>query len=242
MLLNDYKQLQDGTLTISSFSSGTQHFFVSSPLLFRNSRPAHCKAALEEIGLGAPPKKDHREAPGVPGSWMWFLGCDRGCEWGLCCVYSMWFDPGYECIRECKHRCRFSRGRFAHCGPSLFEASVFTKLFKEFARRNPFRVKPRGSSITPVLFSKRRRPPQRLPAEESNFSPQAPQEVIVPRTLPSFHVVRPPNPKPKRTRNPRSVSAFSRIRKCLGSHSFGRLDKKRTQKISKLPTCLVAAL
>ena len=211
--------------------------------LFRWSRPDACKQAIEEA-FPAPPTK-RRVAP-VPGSFVWLAGRDRGCERGLCCMYSMWFDPEYVCVRKCTHRCNFPSRRFAHCGPSLFEDSVLARMFKEFARGNPARVAPRGGSVSPVIFSKRRKVPKRVPDKKGDHKAQTPQALALSRphdSIPaSLDGRETSHPKPKRARNTRGVSTVSRIRKCMGSTSFGRLGKKRTEKVSKLPACVGIAL
>lgn len=208
---------------------------------FRNERPSTCLQAIQQAGL-APVAVS--KPPPVQGSFLWFVGCDRGCERGFCCMFSMWFDPKYVCVRECTHRCNFSRGRISHCGPSLLEDCLLARYFAEFTRQYPDAVRPKQFPETfrsrfcsdRAVFSKRRPPAKRIPSEESHHSPRAATPPPLPCTLNRFHTVQMPNPQPKRARNPRRSTAISRIGKCLGSTSFGRLHKKRTEKVSLVPS------
>lgn len=207
---------------------------------FRNERPSTCLQALKQAGLASVAVP--QPAP-LQGSFLWFIGRDRGCERGLCCMYSMWFDPKYVCVRKCTHRCNFSRGSLTHCGPSLLEDCLLARYFEKFAREYPDAVRPwKLPEAIPsrfhgdrAIFCKRRPVAKRVPGQESNLTPQTLSPPPLPRPLDRFHLVQISDPKPKRARNPRCASAISRIGKCLGSTSFGRLRKKRTEKVSRIP-------
>lgn len=203
--------------------------------MFRYARPEVLARFIDEAGVGA-----QKESPGcvssaVPESFMQFAGRTRGCRRGFCCVYSMWYDPNYRCVRECKHRCHLSRGRFAHCGPSLLEACDLARDFAEFASRNPRRFELRSDMCAPFVFSKRRAPQKQLPRQESNFAPEAPlptHEACRHHPVPLVAVC---NPKPKRRSNPPGPPSISRIRKRMGSLTFGKLHKERSKKIPVVP-------
>ena len=206
---------------------------------FKQARPQAC----EDLARRCAPKAPDRKPPPVPGSWMWFAGSDRGCEYGFCCVYSMWFNPEYQCVRECTHRCSISRGRFAHCGSAIFEDCVLAQCFTEYVWRNLSRFSARIGGLSKAVLSKRRKPRKNsIRHQESYQSPQTPQAVTIPRPTNSFHIVQNKVPKPKRTRNPRRVCTFSRIRKCMGSTSFGKLGAKREKKVPIPPGSVGSSL
>ncbi len=146
-------------------------------------------------------------------------------------MFSMWHDPRFKCVRECRHRCRLSHGRFPHCGPSLLEDSGRARSFAEFARRNPGLVKARGSDSSFLVLSKRRKPPKRTHTKESHQNPKNAQKIDVPRNYDPIPIVAKPYPKPERVRDPRSSTSLSRIGKCLGSRSFGKLTQRGTKKV-----------
>lgn len=150
----------------------------------------------------------------------------------------MWYDPRFKCVRRCQHRCRISHGRFAHCGPSLLEDSGRARSFAELTRRNPSLVKARGTDFTELVLPKRRKAKKRTDHKASNQDPETPKAIDVPCHHHPIPIVAKPYPKPERTRNPRSVTSISRIRKCLGSRSFGKLNKRGTKKVPIAPTGL----
>jgi len=57
-------------------------------------------------------------------------GDSRGCDGGLCCVFSMWFDPRFECpTTGCTHQHKWYN-RMAYyktCGPPIFPIGVFSE-------------------------------------------------------------------------------------------------------------------
>ncbi len=195
---------------------------------FKNARPAACRQVYDELtAQNSPPATP----PPVPGSWLCFAGRDRGCKFGFCCMYSMWFDPEYKCVRECSHRCKVSRGGLPCCGPAIFENSVLARRFEEYMRRNPHRFAASLANRPRVVFSKRRNPQKRNPDQKGDSIPEAPKEVVSAHSNHSVHVVQKPLPKPKRARNKTGVRPVSRIRKCMGSTTFGKLGAKRSEKV-----------
>jgi len=66
-------------------------------------------------------------------------GDNRGCNGGLCCVYSMWFNPRFTCPSTgCTHKHKWYN-RMAYyktCGPPIFPIGVFSKPSRGFARRD----------------------------------------------------------------------------------------------------------
>lgn len=208
-------------------------------LFSRGSAEARAQA-LREAGLASKPEKPAKcpYHATVHECFLQFFRDNRGCERGFCCVYSMWFDPSYICLRKCTHTCHISRGRFAHCGPSLLENSVLTRNFIKFARRNQCNLAPRGEDCTPHILSKRRKV-QKRPREEcpppqtSNPSPSPPLPVHAPCIHTRGPAVELEAPHAKRRRSKRDISSLSRIRKCMGSRTFGRIGSKGKKEIPR---------
>src|SRR3954471_17703577 len=97
--------------------------------------PSCSKSGTSEEKAQGEPQPMYRNflPPGLCQSRVRFGHDDRGCERGLCCVYSMWFDPEFVHSGSCVHRCVFSLGRFPTCGPSLLEDSTLGREYHEFA-------------------------------------------------------------------------------------------------------------
>ncbi len=149
-----------------------------------------------------------------------------GCERGLCCVYSMWFDPEYVHSRKCTHRCNLSLGRFAHCGPSLFEDSTLGREYRQYTRRDQINHHDRGRSQAAGILSKRRTPTRtrgvcraRSLAPRSytlSFSPTRPRPCIpLVASRCKVTVVK----RQRRTGNP---TPAEKIRRRMASRDFGK--------------------
>ena len=199
--------------------------------MFRYARPEVLTRFIDEAGVGTQKESSRGIHPDVSQSFVQFAGRSRGCRRGFCCVYSMWYDSNYKCVRNCEHRCHLSRGGFAHCGPSLLEACDLARDFAEFASRNPRRFELRSDVCTPLVLSKRRTTRKHLPRQESNFAPETPLPPHEARHYDPVPLVAVCHSKPKRRRNPHSSASISRIRKCMGSLAFGKLNKTRPKKI-----------
>lgn len=96
-------------------------------------------------GQRPPPKEETQDRPSMPHQQQIVqqhqmrrtrFGFHRGCEWGLCCVYSMWYDPGYRCLGRCSHVCRHYKNELCCCGPSILSDSVRSRAFEQYTRRN----------------------------------------------------------------------------------------------------------
>lgn len=127
------------------------------------------------------PNMHQREMYQCPG-----FGFHRGCEWGLCCVYSMWYNPNYRCSRErCAHKCRFYYSckchKFRHCGPSLLSDSIRSRAFDEYRRKHERGTHGRGDGGDPTLHNstqtrrgRRHRRTCRQTSDQENVAPSVP--------------------------------------------------------------------
>ena len=114
-----------------------------------------CKRLGDERGAPKTERQsDRTKAMQEPGLQRQRFGFHRGCEWGLCCVYSMWYDPMYKCPSTCTHTHRFRRASPRTCGPSLLEDSVRSRAFEEYRRRNSSPVEREGAQWDPTLHFK----------------------------------------------------------------------------------------
>lgn len=196
--------------------------------VLRYERPSTIRRYIQEAGIGPQQKP---ESSCLPESFVQVTGYPRGCKWGMCCVFSMWFDSRYRCVRGCQHKCRLSHGRFAHCGPSLLEDSGRARGFAEFKGGNQSLLDACGGGQNIQLLSKRRKPAKRGTRQEVHKNPETPEAAPAPCNHNRVPLVAHPYPKSKRVRNPKRSTPVSRIGKCMGSLSFGKLRKERTKEI-----------
>ena len=185
-----------------------------------------------ERGEDRQPSTVHRDPPvqerAVSGDRF---GFHRGCEWGLCCVYSMWYDPRYRCPLRCTHVCRFKRRKrdeFRVCGPSLLEDSVPARAFDEYRRRNERRTDAKRNANDQTFHHRPQRrawwglPNARAP-DQTIDPPHATETVpCLPRAHYCVHAVRKASKCTKRNRDTARTSAVSRIRTRMGSRAKRR--------------------
>ncbi len=152
----------------------------------------------------------------------------RGCERGLCCVYSMWNDPVFIGHGKCVHRCKVSHGSLSVCGPSLLEAHLPEVYLEEPTRRDCVR-------------NLRRAPQDNHPAcrvrqvirlrgsERGDSKSQTPISPDATRSVTRGHVVataQPAAPVSRKRRAPTHSTSVSRIRKRMGQRGFGKVQKR----------------
>lgn len=149
----------------------------------------------------------------------------RGCAGGLCCVYSMWNDPAFLGHGGCAHECKISRGRFAHCGPSIFETNLFAEHLNGHSRGNQSRCRPQHNGTDPELlrnnfqvYRRRRKASNSVPC--STIPPHAPLDNNSSATVAG---IRAQCPRIITKRQKKNVSIVQRIRKRMGQRSFGKL-------------------
>jgi len=161
----------------------------------------------------------------------------RGCARGACCVYSMWYDPKFRGHGNCAHKCTISHGAFARCGPSLFALGLPPLDYPGELRRDPNRIE--WVRPQPVVRTrKRNRRVYSASHKEDNQEREAAVQVDAP--LHHDHDAAVPEADPahrkcvaRRART--NVSTVSRVRKCMGRRSFGKLQdgKKVFRQLSR---------
>lgn len=151
----------------------------------------------------------------------------RGCARGSCCVYSMWNDMRWLGHRECAHECSVSHGRFAHCGPSLFEIDLPPLDPAKCDRGDKCPDRRGGAQPDPAVLrtnwavyrrrcqARNPKPQAAVPSHETQCKPCKPPVASVPQ--------KPPSGVKKRRAS--HVPVVQRIRKRMGSRSFGKLQR-----------------
>lgn len=168
------------------------------------------------------------------------FGFHRGCEWGLCCVYSMWYNPNYRCSRErCTHKCRFYYSckchKLRHCGPSLFSNSIHSRAFDEYRRKHERDTHGRGDGGDPTLRNstqtrrgRRHRRTRRQTSDQENVAPSVP---VLPRTHDRIPSIPNNDSAAQQRRHPSNHHPLPIPRERMGPVTAKRDASKRSKKI-----------